>query len=264
MRRHALTHAVGGDMTGTEILDVGEEDDKILSGDEDDAVLEVDSPVHSPQKDDEIDTVDGEVQQKQQPAAATTPLDGDTIVDYSSDQRPQQQQHTHQLLNSMDHERRGITHCHHEGASETYTMRPYICTAAAMKGESNDPYMIPMLHVRRDLHDHRVPNFLESLSSRKRPMGIDGEPIVQQHPMDLNMKRVPYTQVTHTQTATTTTATVPSGSNSMSPKPSTSGVHERHERHERQERHERHEQHSPQPAAPPRRKGFSIEDIMRR
>lgn len=252
LRRHALTHAVGGDMTGSEILDVGEEDDKILSGDEDDAVLEVDSPVNSPassnqqpQKDDEIDTVDGET-------TTSTPVDGgsgDKIVDYSSDHRPQQHSHQQhqQLLNSIDHERRGITHCHHEGASETYTMRPYI--GGAFNKEGNDAYMIPMLHVRRDLHDHRVPNFLESLSSRKRPMGIDGEPIVQQHPMDLNMKRVPYVaQVTHTQTATT--STVPSGSNSMSPKASTSS--------------NLLERQSPQSAAPPRRKGFSIEDIMRR
>lgn len=265
LRRHALTHAVGGDMAGSEILDVGEEDDKILSGDEDDTVLEVDSPVHSPnqpqlQKDDEIDTVDGETLMDSGNGG-----NGDTIVDYSSDQRPQQQQHnSHQLLNSVDHERqqRGITHCHHEGANETYTMRPY----SGAKGElvmkdngsgNNDAYLIPMLHVRRDLHDHshRVPNFLESLSSRKRPMGIDGEPIVQQHPMDLNMKRASgystQTPVTHTQTATTTTSTVPSGSNSMSPKPSTST--------------NLSERQSPQPPPPPpRRKGFSIEDIMRR
>ncbi|XP_068150920.1 protein bowel [Drosophila tropicalis] len=49
LRRHALTHAVGGEVNGADYVDVGEEDEaRNLSGDEEDSLLEVDSPRQSP------------------------------------------------------------------------------------------------------------------------------------------------------------------------------------------------------------------------
>lgn len=194
LRRHALTHAVGD--VPTEVLDVGD-DDRHLSGDEEDTVLEVDSPVHSPvtraRSPSPTPEIQDPVEVHHEP---TVDVDEEEVIPVV---RPEQ-------------EPAAVTHCHHErsgGSSSPYTMRPqhdYPRDYRAIHQglflppsqqdqqlQQNPDVFVPMLHVRRDLH-HKIgsmsrisstmtsgllepgPSFLSSIPLRKRPIGLDGEP----------------------------------------------------------------------------------------
>lgn len=181
LRRHALTHAVG-DVPGLEQGDSSHDDiHNISDGEEDDALLEVDSPLNSPNNrspsplhmpvsaelQDEHDEVEEEVvgrgeaeEMMPPPTPAPEKLEKDIVP---------------------------ITHCHHErssGSQSPYTMRPQnndrdrrhrsptpgsssnlmTCQALSHSQDSlNSSHMhtstssrtdifMPMLHVRRDLH----------------------------------------------------------------------------------------------------------------
>ncbi|KAJ6649062.1 Protein bowel [Pseudolycoriella hygida] len=185
LRRHALTHAVGD--VPSEVLDVGD-DERILS-DEEDTVLEVDSPIQSPvarsrspslsavnrSESPEIDNEESELER---------PTDKDFESDIKGGNEPPE-----------------ITHCHHDGGQSHYTMRPHNEYAQQysmlrhMQQHITKPQdaFVPMLHVRRDLHHKNPssppsnsnastpllepgPSFLSSIPIRKRPIGMDGEP----------------------------------------------------------------------------------------
>ncbi|XP_055637660.1 protein bowel [Toxorhynchites rutilus septentrionalis] len=207
LRRHALTHTVGD--VPSESLDVGD-DDHNLSGDEDETVLEVDSPVHSPAG---------------RNRSPSPPLDmpvsaelEDGFADENGDED--------ETISVAGHEPdpTPVVQCHHErptGSKSPYTMRPQYeygsrsstssqssqhSTAQGSCGEDlttggsgsippQHPHdmFIPMLHVRRDLH-HKIGllgrasatitsglmdpggQFFGSIPLRKRAMGPDGEP----------------------------------------------------------------------------------------
>lgn len=178
LRRHALTHAVGD--VPSEVLDVGEED-RHMSGDEEDTVLEVDSPRQSPMqrvgspipaegknfRDDEDDLNEDDDDDD---------IDGEDFIEQPLE------------LSRNSVEVSEVTHCHHEGAGDSYTMRPLHDYRPLKERDSNqgiqnmqqplmrsqpistlpppnhtppskppEPY-IPMLHVRRDLHHKNPPS----------------------------------------------------------------------------------------------------------
>ncbi|XP_055684926.1 protein bowel [Lutzomyia longipalpis] len=213
LRRHALTHAVG-DVPG-EVLDVGEEE-RHLSGDEDDTVLEVDSPDHSP-----VRLRDSSTSRPRSPSKGPAreeehevPERGDEHEEEEEDEDPEvdhdkrtPDRQSQSTISEGEHAE--VTHCHHEGSNE-YTMRPSITdmslpprppidtlplthrTNIPRQQPKPEPY-VPMLHVRRDLH-HKAPSipptatvtsglldptaaFLGHIPLRKRPLGPDGEPI---------------------------------------------------------------------------------------
>lgn len=158
LRRHALTHAVGD--VPSDFVDVGEEDDgRNLSGDEEDSLLEVDSPRQSPihrvrstspcdNEETGEDHCDGSQQsgrtehsrkglKRKAPILQESPDESDEEIDTDDDSEEEE-------LNDVEPEelqeqiepvyieevppikrvvRQGVTHCHHEGG-ETYTMRP--------------------------------------------------------------------------------------------------------------------------------------------
>ncbi|XP_053673734.1 protein bowel [Anopheles nili] len=175
LRRHALTHTVGD--VPSEALDVGVDDDgHQLSGDEDETVLEVDSPVHSPA---------GRHRSVSPPMdmPVSAELDEDDADDDDDDEDDEDD-----LISVAGHEPdpTPVVQCHHErpmGSKSPYTMRPQYDHGSrssvssqsshhslgaqhpALLGEdSRDASMlahgpthapevfVPMLHVRRDLH----------------------------------------------------------------------------------------------------------------
>ncbi len=190
LRRHALTHAVGD--VPPEVLDVGD-DERILS-DEEDTVLEVDSPVQSP------------VARSRSPSlsAAARPDTPEIENEEHIPERP--------VENDLETDAKGmneppeITHCHHDGGQSHYTMRPHNEYVQMLPSQYSmlrhmsqhmvkppQDAFVPMLHVRRDLHHKNPssptsnpsastpllepgPSFLSSIPIRKRPIGIDGEP----------------------------------------------------------------------------------------
>jgi odd-skipped len=184
LRRHALTHAVG-DVPGMEQGDSSHDDiHNISDGEEEDTLLEVDSPLHSPNNSgrspsplqmpvsaelqDEHDEIEEEVEREQEeemmlppPTPAPEKVEKDIVP---------------------------VTHCHHErssGSQSPYTMRPQTNdrerrhrspTPGSLNGNlassqhlshsqdslnsshihagssSRTDIFMPMLHVRRDLH----------------------------------------------------------------------------------------------------------------
>lgn len=187
LRRHTLTHAVGD--VPSDVLDVGDDKRQHLSGDEE-SVLEVDSPDHSPVR-----------RPRLTPSTASSEK-GVGGGGSGGTYRPGSRQSVHELdrddLDDDDEEEpplpimreyvdsSGVTHCHHQGPSGSqspYTMRPsnerdYIrattmqhhnfklnqaaAAAAAAAASGSDSY-VPLLHVRRDLH-HKHPS-LSSLGA---------------------------------------------------------------------------------------------------
>lgn len=187
LRRHALTHAVGD--VPSEVLDVGD-DERILS-DEEDTVLEVDSPIQSP------------VARSRSPSlSAATRAESPEIE--NEEHEPERPVETDVESDSKGiNEPPEITHCHHDGGQSHYTMRPHNEYAQHMLPSQysmlkhmsqhlvkpQDTF-VPMLHVRRDLHHKNPssptsnssapllepgPSYLSSIPIRKRPIGIDGE-----------------------------------------------------------------------------------------
>ncbi|KAG4073085.1 hypothetical protein HA402_009504 [Bradysia odoriphaga] len=191
LRRHALTHAVGD--VPAEVLDVGD-DERILS-DEEDAVLEVDSPVQSP------------VARSRSPSlSAVARSDSPEIENEDNTAERPTENESETDLKGMN-EPPEITHCHHDGGQSHYTMRPQneyghqvhpsqysmLRHMSQHMVKPSDTF-VPMLHVRRDLHHKNPstgtnktsvpptallesgPSFLGSIPIRKRPLGIDLEP----------------------------------------------------------------------------------------
>uniref|UniRef100_A0A0K8W9B0 Protein bowel n=1 Tax=Bactrocera latifrons TaxID=174628 RepID=A0A0K8W9B0_BACLA len=170
LRRHALTHAVGDGPS--EYVDVGEEDEgRHLSGDEEDTLLEVDSPrqspihrLHSGTPTQELGGAAGHAEKSSGEARAAARMrlkrkacyDAAEISDESEEELDEDDELDEaeledeaELGEDEDEEEtvqnmpkvglleprptgQGVTHCHHEGG-EMYTMRP--------------------THETRDLHD---------------------------------------------------------------------------------------------------------------
>lgn len=204
LRRHALTHSVG-DVPGAEPLDPNSLDDHhdTLSGDEDDTVVEVDSPIHSPLN----------APRTPSPVQVADDLNEEDEEEHIDTVSPV----TPAPLSEKEHNE--ITHCHHErsnGSKSPYTMRPQnhyerdhrfpsssnmsdylpfnqevplslkIHTQISSSARSDG--FVPMLHVRRDLHQKinkpstvtsgsmEPPSNFLNVPIRKRIMGPDGEP----------------------------------------------------------------------------------------
>lgn len=201
LRRHALTHAVGD--VPAEVLDVGEEE-RHLSGDEDDSILEVDSPDQSPAR---IRSPSPAVVIERPEYKIVPEPEEEVAVSLAKLEQP--------IIDDgkvIDNKQKApeVTHCHHEGQSGSYTMRRvrvYEYEYASMKEYHRQFSMsqsqqhsskqlhdnfLPMLHVRRDLHHKNPlagpsstmtsgvlepgPSFLGSIPFRKRPIGPDGQP----------------------------------------------------------------------------------------
>uniref|UniRef100_A0A3F2Z1Y5 C2H2-type domain-containing protein n=1 Tax=Anopheles quadriannulatus TaxID=34691 RepID=A0A3F2Z1Y5_ANOQN len=135
LRRHALTHTVGD--VPSEALDVGVDDDgHQLSGDEDETVLEVDSPVHSPAGrhrsvsppldmpvSAELDDDDREEDERRSVMEARRRAARDEEDDDEEDEEEDD------LISVAGHEPdpTPVVQCHHErpmGSKSPYTMRP--------------------------------------------------------------------------------------------------------------------------------------------
>ena len=217
LRRHALTHAVG-DVPGSDQMDPSIDESMGIASDiEDDAVLEVDSPVHSP------------VNGGRSPSPNVMPVSAELNDpdDYVEETNMTQAESVLSLpMSRFDRDRFEVTHCHHErsnGSQSPYTMRPQnyyerdykmsplvqstlaahqflsqsqesLMQPISSSGSSRSDAFVPMLHVRRDLHqkignrapstvtsgqnitlESQVPNFLSTIPLRKRPIGGDGE-----------------------------------------------------------------------------------------
>ncbi|XP_059612812.1 uncharacterized protein LOC132259267 [Phlebotomus argentipes] len=260
LRRHALTHAVG-DVPG-EVLDVGEEE-RHLTGDEEDTVLEVDSPDHSPVRRGEAPAARARSPSKAPEEDRDCPAAEDEPEDEEEDEDPEVEDEKETLEApplKTEVEPVEVTHCHHEG-SHQYTMRPSMSDAISLRPPDHrtniprqqpkpEPY-VPMLHVRRDLH-HKAPTatvtsglldpgaaFLGHIPLRKRPLGPEGEPIAllpPRHILSPHHMGHPLSMPRHPPLLKPPEELLLSPP--VAPDP-------------------------PAPAAPPRKTGFSIEDIMR-
>lgn len=319
LRRHALTHTIGGDIppdstepsenerkeknTETEFVD----DDEIDEEDDDDMELEVDSPVHSPSEAKrrsptpsmEPNDVDAQPNEDEVSAAKKSEDDVQPSVD------EQRQDEKKQIETEVPE----VTHCHHDGGQTHYTMRPtqdYYAAIAAKKFDGTETidysqlrrhsstfvskmpesYM-PMLHVRRDLHQKHVKShssFLESMPFRKRnAAGFLREPPAHDH-LDSSNKQNPLNLSNRPPIATPMTGTVllpakSSDDGNMSQKKPSFASDPKPFGGEGNSLREHGApidppaplnlnpapQRVPPPAHPPRRTtGFSIEDIMRR
>ncbi|XP_037958377.1 protein bowel [Teleopsis dalmanni] len=158
LRRHALTHSVGEVDGPSEFVDVGEEDDsRNISGDEEDSLLEVDSPRQSPvQRVLNVSsslnnlTTENSLNENEKCAANEKRtamkrkahfegvedsddsddelINDDNIVE--AEDLIEDEEETELCVDTAQEElfikkpqKQGVTHCHHEGG-ETYTMRP--------------------------------------------------------------------------------------------------------------------------------------------
>lgn len=269
LRRHALTHTIGGDMP-SELNESGNDppaSDKILIDDDNDETevedefddIQVDSPVNerrtpSPVMPENKENDDDNEETVKEERHFEDELDGEP---------PRKMPRLEQKKD--DNEFSGITHCHHNGGQTHYTMRPqqgYTSTTPDGK-----------LHVRRDLHytidaTTSVHSSIASTSSiigssvpfRKRSAGLTYE-IDNDHPIVSSSHMISMHSSPLNLTSTTRNQESTSGKTLndfifrksifiqyfifiLASQPP---------------------QKSPQPApAPPRRTGFSIEDIMRR
>jgi odd-skipped len=318
LRRHALTHAVG-DVPGLEHVDSNQDDSQDINDGEDDALLEVDSPLNSP------NTSGRSPSPLHMPVSAELQEENEDHEEFQREQVEIEPPPT-PAPEKAEPDIVPVTHCHHErpyGSRSPYTMRPTNdrdprhrsptpvagsnLPSSQFQDSLNSAHMpstaarsemfIPMLHVRRDLHhkmsatgrppsssstvtsglvDHRTPNFLSSIPLRKRPIGPDGEPYLpglsrsiglyglhRNHsllkpPEELMLPPIisPDSAATnHDAMAMPAPGSLPQlmGSPPLNspPQPATNV------------------QQQPQPATgaappPPKRTGFSIEDIMRR
>lgn len=306
MRRHALTHAVGD--VAPEGLEERETDNN-LSDEEDDALLEVDSPVNSPN------------------AGRSSPgLDGPVVSEGTNNDEKLNQEDPGDVIVQDDaisgdgNKEIAVTHCHHErdsGSKSPYTMRPMSYDSYIIKHHTSIKYasneqqitatssltstpqsspdiFIPTLHVRRDLHQklqqnsnssNTTPsasttritstmleaNYINSIPIRKRPIGLDGEPhpimprnLISTH-LHLNqslealrqsklMEETKDKQEPSTSSSKSSSTNIPNNGcpipgTSIIPPSGTTKVIQASSGH---------------PPNPPKKTGFSIEDIMRR
>lgn len=168
LRRHALTHAVGD--VPSDVLDVGD-DERGLSGDEEDTVLEVDSPAHSPVAARTSSPTVSELR----PGSPSEELLDDLDDEDDDEEDDRHESHRELIIPQLPpkdpNEAPEITHCHHDGGT-AYTMRPSqyyghmgmsalhhhhsMMRQHQMKHAHAESF-VPMLHVRRDLH-HKNPS----------------------------------------------------------------------------------------------------------
>lgn len=177
----------------SEVLDVGD-DERILS-DEEDTVLEVDSPIQSP------------VARSRSPSlSAVARPESPELENVEHEPERTAENDLESSDSKGTNEPPEITHCHHDGGQSHYTMRPHNEYAQQMLPSQYSMLrhmsqhmvkppdtFVPMLHVRRDLHHKNPssptsnasasiplldpgPSFLSSIPIRKRPIGNDGEP----------------------------------------------------------------------------------------
>lgn len=312
LRRHALTHAVG-DVPGLEQGDSNQDDIHSINDDgEDDALLEVDSPLNSP------NTSGRSPSPLHMPVSAELQDENDEHEGFVKEHEELEPPPT-PAPDKPDKDIVPITHCHHErpyGSRSPYTMRPNSLydrdprhRSPTPNGSNNLPsspfpdvhmqstssrsdMFIPMLHVRRDLHhkmgrpssatvtsglmDHRTQNFLSSIPLRKRPIGPDGEPYLpmgrsmgiygmhRNHPLmkppdELMMPPVISPDGASSNHEVPIHSGPPSGN-----LPQTMGSPPLNSPQQAPLANSSAGQQQPAPVAPPKRTGFSIEDIMRR
>lgn len=290
LRRHALTHAVG-DVPPESMEERG--DDTNLSDDEEDTLLEVDSPVNSPSNGGRNSPV------------VETAVVTETSTDNDDDEKLEERDKD----DVGDSGEIAVTHCHHErdnGSKSPYTMRPSSSSyndnfsikhhhnssikyatnneqatsssSLTSTPQSSPDIFIPTLHVRRDLHQKlqqqqnttaaatntpRITstmleaNYINSIPIRKRPIGLDGEPhpimprnLISTH-LHLNqsleaLRQSKLMEEAKEETSSSTT-NIPIPGTSIIPPSGTSVVVTKG--------------HT---SNPPKKTGFSIEDIMRR
>lgn len=220
LRRHALTHTIGGDVPSdstdnlykntndtSENEDRNEPDDEIIEDDD----IEVDSPVHSPiaiQR----QTPTPNAEQKAHAA------ESNEIVDVSKRMRSKrfsevlENNEPPQKIPRLDEKMTdeiAVTHCHHNG-NERYTMRPSL---------NSELYPIT-LHVRRDLHykNEMAPlamqmetpttvttattsNLLNSIPFRKRSIEFIHEPAKDENPHQMPLYQSPLNLTNHVHVA---------------------------------------------------------------
>uniref|UniRef100_A0A8D8J4E3 Protein sister of odd and bowel n=1 Tax=Culex pipiens TaxID=7175 RepID=A0A8D8J4E3_CULPI len=174
LRRHALTHTVGD--VPPDSLDVGD-DDPNLSGDEDESVLEVDSPIHSP------------AGHRRSPSPPLDmPVSAELEDDYPDEHEEENDEdETISVAGLPEPDPTPVVQCHHErptGSKSPYTMRPQYdhgsrSSTSSQSSQHSQPGLtgedlstgggppqlpvqqhphdmfMPMLHVRRDLH-HKI------------------------------------------------------------------------------------------------------------
>uniref|UniRef100_A0A182QI10 C2H2-type domain-containing protein n=1 Tax=Anopheles farauti TaxID=69004 RepID=A0A182QI10_9DIPT len=190
LRRHALTHTVGD--VPSEALDVGVDDDgHQLSGDEDETVLEVDSPVHSPAGrhrsvsppldmpvSAELDDEEREEDDRRLELERRRRRERANVEDDDDDEEEDDEDDLISVAGHPEPDPTPVVQCHHErpmGSKSPYTMRPQYDhgSRSSMSSQSSQhsstmhledsrdggPIMshapdvfVPMLHVRRDLH----------------------------------------------------------------------------------------------------------------
>uniref|UniRef100_A0A4Y0BGW0 C2H2-type domain-containing protein n=1 Tax=Anopheles funestus TaxID=62324 RepID=A0A4Y0BGW0_ANOFN len=134
LRRHALTHTVGD--VPSEALDVGVDDDgHQLSGDEDESVLEVDSPVHSPagrhrSVSPPLDMpVSAELDDDEREEDERRPELNKRRAVHDDEEDDDEDEEEDDLISVAGHEPdpTPVVQCHHErpmGSKSPYTMRP--------------------------------------------------------------------------------------------------------------------------------------------
>lgn len=180
LRRHALTHAVG-DVPGLEQGDSNQDDIQNISDGEDDTVLEVDSPLNSP------NTIGRSPSPLHMPVSAELQEESEGHDEFPREHEEMEPPPT-PAPDKPEKDIVPVTHCHHErpyGSRSPYTMRPnnsydrdprhrsptpvgglsssqYLSqsqdslnSAHMQSTASRSELFIPMLHVRRDLH-HKV------------------------------------------------------------------------------------------------------------
>lgn len=180
LRRHALTHAVG-DVPGLEQGDSNQDDIHSIDGDEDDTLLEVDSPLNSPNNSGRSPSP------LQMPVSAELQDENDEGEHDYRRERGEVEPPPTPAPEKPESDIVPVTHCHHErsnGSRSPYTMRPSniydrdprhrsptpvgatnlsssqylsqsqdsINSAHMQSASSRSDLYIPMLHVRRDLH----------------------------------------------------------------------------------------------------------------
>lgn len=208
LRRHALTHAVG-DVPGLD-----PHDDIQISDGEEDTVLEVDSPMNSPDTNGRSPSplhmpVSAELQDELEEHFHGE-LEPEIIKEVQPPPTPASDKPEKDII--------PVVQCHHErasGSKSPYTMRPtkgdefrnrsptptdsmclssqdsHICNATSQHQFSKAPSPnLPMLHVRRDLHHKTInrsitstitsklvdhPNLMNSIPIRKRPIELDSD-----------------------------------------------------------------------------------------
>lgn len=323
LRRHALTHTIGGDIppdsTETSENERKEknaepefvDDDEIDEEEDDDMELEVDSPVNSPSaakrrspspsiEPNDVDAADNDNEEDNEVVANKPEEIVEPLVD---EPRPDEKK--------VETEVPEVTHCHHDGGQTHYTMRPsqdYYAAMAAQKfdGPESIDYSqlrrhpstflskmppesyMPMLHVRRDLHQKHVKShtsFLDSMPFRKRnAAGFLREPPVRNHIDSSPHKQNPLNLSNRPPVASPMTGTVllpaKSSDDGIMSQKKPSFAHDAKpfggEGNSLRDHgppidppaplnlNQQAQQRIPPPAHPPRRTGFSIEDIMRR